>query len=203
MLDAGTADFVVEGGQLKIVATAANPGWGVTVERSVGREVEASWRGAGRVDLNLELEDGMVRVRIDDRSTDERTEERISVNGNSTSTTPNSTTPSTSTVPSSSSSTTVPTPTAPTSTAPTSTIAPSPSVPNRTEVVTSAGGTVTVVVSGSSVTLVSAVPAPGFRADIRNSGGDKVDVRFEGGDRESRIELEVSNGSLRSDVDDR
>lgn len=192
VLDAGTADFVVESGQLKIVGTTVNPGWAVTVERSVGREVEASWRGDGRVDLNLELEDGEVRVRIRDRRIDVRTEERIPIgDGGASSTSTTSTIPSSSTVPTS---TTTPT---------SSTTVPDTSVPDRTEVANSTGGTVTVTISGNTVMLVSAVPSPGYAVDVRDHGGDKVEVRFENDDRESRIKLEMHHGTLRREIEDR
>jgi hypothetical protein len=74
VLDAGNATFVFDGSQLVLTNVSANDGWSVDVERGSGREVEASWRGDDRVDLNLELEDGQIRIRIRDRRTDARTE---------------------------------------------------------------------------------------------------------------------------------
>jgi hypothetical protein len=173
VLDAGHVTVRVEGAQLRVVDAAANAGWRAVVERSPAREVEVSFRaGTARVDFNAELEDGTVRVRVDDGRTGA----------------------------------TAPTPTAPAPTGPAPSL-PSPTVPtvptSGLRTIRSAGGTVVVIVQGDALTLSAATPAAGFAADVRHSGPDKVEVRFERGDRETRIELEVEGGRLREDVRDR
>jgi hypothetical protein len=65
-----------------LVAATPNAGWRVEVEQSSGREVELDFRaGSQRVQVNLELEDGMVRERVrlrdDANDTDVRTEDGV------------------------------------------------------------------------------------------------------------------------------
>lgn len=67
----------------------------------------------------------------------------------------------------------------------------------------SAGGSVSVTITGSRVTLVAATPAAGFAADVRKSGPDTVEVRFTSGKRESRVEIRIENGVPRERVEDR
>jgi hypothetical protein len=173
VLDAGTADFVVDGSLLRIVDVVANDGWSASVERAVSREVEVTFRrGSDRVDLNLELEDGQVRVRIRDRRVDTRTEVRIPADGSTT--VPSTTVPST-----------------------------SPSAEPVEKTLSSAGGVVTVRIEGDIVLLVDASAANGYTSDIRKAGPDEVDVRFESGDAESRVEVRVDDGILRTKVEDR
>ncbi len=82
VLDAGSVSYAFNGSQLAIVDVSPNDGWSPSIEVSVGREVEVSFRnGEARIDLNLELEDGQIRVRIRDRRTDSRTEIRIPAAG--------------------------------------------------------------------------------------------------------------------------
>jgi len=64
--EAGSVLLRRSGGSLTIVATESNPGWVVEVEVATGREVEGDFRnGSRRVKFNFELEDGVVRVRIE------------------------------------------------------------------------------------------------------------------------------------------
>lgn len=67
----------------------------------------------------------------------------------------------------------------------------------------SAGGNVSVTITGSRVTLVAATPAAGFAADVRKSGPDTVEVRFTSGKRESRVEIRIDNGVPRERIEDR
>jgi hypothetical protein len=89
----------------------------------------------------------------------------------------------------------------PTSTAPVPPTAPPASV--RIEVLSSAGGSVRVSVDGSRVSLVAAVPAPGYAVDVRRAGPDEVEVRFESDDSESRVRIGFHDGRLRQEVEDR
>ena len=67
----------------------------------------------------------------------------------------------------------------------------------------STGGSVTVSQNGNSLTLVAAVPASGFAADVRKSSGDSVEVRFSSGKRESRVEVKLENGVAQERVENR
>ncbi|HJQ95784.1 MAG TPA: hypothetical protein VJ935_08785 [Acidimicrobiia bacterium] len=68
----GNAGAVLLGrtaGSLRIIAATPNAGWASEVEIASGREVEGDFRSGGlRVKYNFELEDGTVRVRIENRS---------------------------------------------------------------------------------------------------------------------------------------
>jgi hypothetical protein len=66
---------VASGGRaLRVVGTAANPGWTVEVERALGREVEVTFRtGARRIDVDAELEDGEIRTSVRERAGDDST----------------------------------------------------------------------------------------------------------------------------------
>ncbi|MCC6237424.1 MAG: hypothetical protein IT299_07605 [Dehalococcoidia bacterium] len=67
--EAGSADIDVQTGTLTVVRTSPAAGWVATVERASGREVEVEFRHTSdgrRVQLNVELEDGQLRTRLDD-----------------------------------------------------------------------------------------------------------------------------------------
>jgi len=64
--DGGSVLLRRSGNSLTIISTQANAGWVVEVEVSTGREVEGDFRnGSRRVTFNFELEDGVIRVRIE------------------------------------------------------------------------------------------------------------------------------------------
>ena len=66
--DAGTVTIARSGSTLTVVAVGANPGWVTEIEAQSGPEVEVVFRnGARRIDLEAELEDGAVRVRVRER----------------------------------------------------------------------------------------------------------------------------------------
>jgi hypothetical protein len=67
--NAGTVLLGQSGGSLQIIAATPNAGWASEVEVASGREVEGDFRsGALRVKYDFELEDGTVRVRIENRN---------------------------------------------------------------------------------------------------------------------------------------
>jgi hypothetical protein len=67
--NAGTVLLGRSGGSLQIIAATPNVGWASEVEVASGRDVEGDFRNGGlRVKYNFELEDGTVRVRIENRS---------------------------------------------------------------------------------------------------------------------------------------
>jgi hypothetical protein len=62
---AGTVTVSVSGDQLRLVSAVPAAGWTVEVEQSAGPEVEVDFRrGAQRVQVNVEIEDGAVRERV-------------------------------------------------------------------------------------------------------------------------------------------
>jgi len=61
----------------------------------------------------------------------------------------------------------------------------------------SPSGSITVRFSNGILTLLHVSPGPGFAADVRDRGPDRVEVRFTvGGSERSRIEIRVENGRL-------
>lgn len=58
------------------------------------------------------------------------------------------------------------------------------------------GGTVTVQQNGGSVTLISAVPASGFTADVEAAGPSEVQVEFKSPGHESKYAARVEGGQL-------
>jgi hypothetical protein len=66
---AGTVTIGRTGATLSVVAVGTNPGWAAEVEQASGPEVEVEFRnGTARIDLEAELEDGAVRVRVRERT---------------------------------------------------------------------------------------------------------------------------------------
>ena len=66
---AGTVTLLRDADGLVVTASTSSPGWTIEVEQATGREVEADFRnGTQRVKFNAELEDGLVRVRIETES---------------------------------------------------------------------------------------------------------------------------------------
>ena len=67
---------------------------------------------------------------------------------------------------------------------------------------TVAGGTVTIRSSPGIVSFVSAIPKPGFTTELRDSGPDRVRVRFSQAEQESEFEARWENGELEISLDD-
>ncbi len=75
---AGTVVVGVDGNRLRLVAATPAPGWRVEVEQSAGREIEVDFRnGTKRVQVNVEIEDGVVRERVRVRDDADGTDIRI------------------------------------------------------------------------------------------------------------------------------
>jgi hypothetical protein len=66
-----------------------------------------------------------------------------------------------------------------------------------------AGGSVTIVVSGENVTFGGAVPTPGWKIEVENYGPEKVEVHFEeiNGEGEIKFEARIENGELDVRID--
>ena len=104
-------------------------------------------------------------------------------------TTSGATPTTTAAVPSSSPSTSVPTP----STNPPALI---------TETFSGIGGSITVRLQNGSLTLVSYNAASGFTADVQNSSGDRVEVRFESEGQRTDIRVDIAGGSMSPRIDE-
>ncbi len=57
-----------------------------------------------------------------------------------------------------------------------------------------AGGTVVVEASGGAVSLVSAVPTPGYTVEVDEQGPDEVRVEFESDDAKSEVRVRWDGG---------
>lgn len=76
--DAGSLMVTVDSGGLLLLTASPNQGWSVEVERASGPEVEVTFRsGTTRVDANVELEDGQIRVRVRTRDDATDTDTRV------------------------------------------------------------------------------------------------------------------------------
>jgi hypothetical protein len=64
----------------------------------------------------------------------------------------------------------------------------------------SAGGSITVNLANGAVSLASSSPAPGYSAELHDNGPTRVEVRFDNGETEWRIRVDVQNGQLVSEV---
>jgi hypothetical protein len=83
--------------------------------------------------------------------------------------------------------------------APVSTTSTPPPVP-ATQRYSSAGGSIVVQITAGAVSLVSNTPADGFTANVHDDGPDRVEVRFDRGDTEWRIRVDVVNGQLVAEI---
>jgi hypothetical protein len=94
-------------------------------------------------------------------------------------------------------STTSTSPTTETTTAPAST----GTATSNDQVVDAAGaGTVTFRRSGTQLTLVSAVPARGWRVEVEQAAGVEIEVDFRQGTRRVQVNLELEDGAVRERV---
>lgn len=71
-----------------------------------------------------------------------------------------------------------------------------------TKTIDTAGGSVTIVVDGSSVSFGGAVPKTGWKVELEKSGPEEVKVKFETNDDSSEIEVRarVEDGELRISI---
>jgi hypothetical protein len=67
---------------------------------------------------------------------------------------------------------------------------------------TGQGGSVTVRLQNNSLTLVSYSATSGFSVEVHDSGGDRVEVRFESSSHETRIRVDVENGAMDPSIDE-
>lgn len=67
---------------------------------------------------------------------------------------------------------------------------------------TVAGGTVTIRSSPGVVSFVSAIPKPGFTTELRDTGPERVRVRFSQAEHKSEFEATWENGELEISLDD-
>jgi hypothetical protein len=172
VLDAGSVTVVREGAVLRVVEVRPNAGWTTNVERGLDREVEVTFRSGG-ARVDFNAELEDGAVRI--RVRDRRTE-------------------------SGGSATTVPSVTVPRVTTPGVPVPPIAAPEVRTY--SAAGGSVTVALHGGTLSLSLASPNAGYAAEVHESRSDRIEVRFDSGDRESRIEVRVEGGRLVPRIDE-
>jgi frataxin-like iron-binding protein CyaY len=173
--DAGSVLLRRDGGSLTILSTQANPGWAVEVEVATGREVEGDFRNGGRrVQFNFELEDGVVRVRIESEG---------STSDGSTSTT--NTTNSTST------------------TNTTSTTGGSALPVGSITYNLDGAGTVTVIFANGGMTIGSINPAAGWTVERAEQKSDEIEVELANGDAEAELEVKINNGAVEVKIENK
>jgi frataxin-like iron-binding protein CyaY len=172
--DAGSVLLRRSGGSLTIVSTESNPGWVVEVEVATGREVEGDFRNGGRrVKFNFELEDGVVRVRIES--------EGSSSGGSSTTSTTSGSGSSTST---------------------TNTTGGSSSLPTGSVTYNLDGaGTVTVIFANGGMTIGSINPAAGWTIEDSEQKSDEIEVELTNGDAEAELKVKINNGVLEVEIE--
>jgi hypothetical protein len=187
--DAGSVLLRRDGESLTIVSTQANPGWVVEVEVGIGREVEGDFRNAGRrVKFNFELEDGVVRIRIESEGSTGTSVTNTTGTTITTATSPTSTTSSTSS----------------TSTTVTSTSSGGSGLPTGTFTYNLDGaGTVTVVFANGQISIGSINPAAGWVVEDSEQKGDEVEVELTNGDSEARLRVRVNNGQLEVEIENK
>jgi frataxin-like iron-binding protein CyaY len=174
--DAGSVLLRRSGGSLTIVSTESNPGWVVEVEVATGREVEGDFRnGSRRVKFNFELEDGVVRVRIESEgssSSGSSTTSTTSGSGSSTSTTNTTSTTGGSSLPTG-------------------------SVTYNLD----GAGTVTVIFANGGMTIGSINPAAGWTIEDSEQKSDEIEVELTNGDAEAELKVKINNGVLEVEID--
>jgi hypothetical protein len=84
-----------------------------------------------------------------------------------------------------------------TSTAPTTTAG----APWSTKTIHTEGGVVSVSYRPNEVSLASAVPAPGYAAQIKKKGPPSVEVKFSGNEEDYDVKVEWSDGELKIESD--
>ena len=186
--DSGSVLVRGDGISLAVVATQANPGWVVEVEVGTGREVEGDFRNGGRrVKFNFELEDGVVRTRIESEGST-----------GTTVTNTTATTVTTATSPTSSSSTSS------TSTTVTSATTAGSALPAGSFTYNVDGaGTVTVVFANGQMTIGSINPAAGWAVENSEQQTDEIEVEFRNGEAEAKLRLRIDNGQLEVEIDNK
>ena len=186
--DAGSIVVRRDGSSLAITSTHPNPGWVVEVEVGTGREVEGDFRNGGRrVKFNFELEDGVVRIRVEsDGST------------GTTVTNTTGTTVTTATTPTSSSST----PSTSTSVTSATTAGSTLSAGSFTYNVDGAG-TVTVLFANGQMTIGSINPAAGWAVENSEQQTDEIEVEFRNGEAEAKLRLRINNGQLEVEIENK
>ena len=185
--NAGSVLLRRNGGSLTIVSTQANPGWVVEVEVATGREVEGDFRNGNlRVTFNFELEDGLVRVRIES--------EGSSSGGSSTTSTTNGSSSTTSTTNGSGSTSTT--------SSTTSTTGKSSSLPTGSVTYNlGTAGTVTINFANGGMTLGMINPAGGWTVAKSEQTSDEIEVELTNGDAEAELKVKINNGVLEVEID--
>ena len=188
--NAGSVLLSRNGGTLTVVSTESNPGWAVEVEVTTGREVEGDFRNGNlRIKFNFELEDGVVKVKIE-------SEGSTGASGTTNTTAAVITTATTNTTatinPTSTTNTTATTnPTSTTNTTGASSL-PTGSVTYSLE----GAGTVTVIFANGGMTIGSINPATGLIVDKSDQSSNEIEVELKFGEAEVELNLHIAGGQL-------
>ena len=192
--DAGSVLLRRSGNALTIVSTHPNAGWTVEVEVGTGREVEGDFRNGGRrVQFNFELEDGVVRIRIESEGSTGSATSNTSTTNTTGATSTTNTTNTTSTT-----STTMTTnPTSTTSGGSGSSAIPAGSVTYSLN----EAGTVTLIFANGQMTIGSINPAAGWGIEQSEQSNDEIEVELRNGDSEARLRVRINNGQVEVEID--
>lgn len=227
--DAGTVTLgqVEEG--LSILAVEPRPGWTVTVEAPLGRQVEARFESDGaRVDFSAELEDGEVRLRVERSSSGSSTTSTTATTSTidvssttqpsttSTQATSSTTGPSTSTSQPGTSSTSSPSTTSTTQATTSSTSSTSTtegttstsldqavgSIPDGVKVYdVGSAGAVMIEVRSGRLALAGVKVNSGWSHEVNKSDFDDIRVEFvSDSDAEAEIRVRVRDGRLEVEI---
>ncbi|MEZ4503704.1 MAG: hypothetical protein R3C39_13845 [Dehalococcoidia bacterium] len=187
--NAGSVVIEVQSGSLTLVGTSANPGWTVEVESASGRELEADFRnGAQRVQFNAELEDGVLRIRIDT--------EGASSSGTSAAA---SGTPSASSSPSSGSSDDDDRDDDDDRSRDESRSAQAPGTTVTYDA--AVAGTVAVARSGDTLTIAGTFTNAGWTVEVETATGREVEADFRNGGQRVKFNAELEDGEVRIRVE--
>jgi hypothetical protein len=83
---------------------------------------------------------------------------------------------------------------------PSSPSTPAPPTASGDHSYTSAGGSVTVTAANGTIALASSTPAAGFTQEVHDNGPTRVEVRFNDGQTEWRVRVDLVNGQLVPDI---
>lgn len=188
--EAGTVRIERTDAGLRVVSADTAAGWASEIEKAAGREVEVVFSTADRrIDFEAELDDGVIKVRVRERTLVPPT------------TAAPTTAPSTTEPPTTAPSTSEPPTTAP-STAPSTTAPPVPTTgaPDVRTISAGEAGSITVAIVGGRLELRSVDPAAGWTPSVEKNDGHEVEVTFWRDGTKVEVEVELEHGDLKVKV---
>lgn len=85
----------------------------------------------------------------------------------------------------------------------TTTVPPTTTTPPESRRYDLIGGSVVALIGDGTVSLQSAVPAPGFSVEAKATGPDEVEVEFRSDEHRSKFKADWEDGELRIDIDEK